>query len=265
MKSVKRLLRAILLLWLAACGAVLAQAPPCPCPEPPPAPDPCWFGKVNFSFLSTSGNTDTTSIGGAAELNYNPKPWLFTLKGGYLYSQTDGVVTAESSFASLRANRDITTRFYVFAGGGYLRNTFSGIDALWSVDGGAGFKLLDGPSQFLKAEGGAGWTNEKDIIPVIINGEPINIITSRDYANARAALYYKWQFTKSAAFTNDFTYLLDLDNTKNYFITNRAAITADISKIFALQASWTLLWRNQPVPTFGHTDTATAVGIVASF
>ena len=40
MKSVKRLLRAILLLWLAACGAVLAQAPPCPCPEPPPAPDP---------------------------------------------------------------------------------------------------------------------------------------------------------------------------------------------------------------------------------
>ena len=41
---------------------------------------PLWFGKVNFSFLSTSGNTDTTSIGGAAELNYNPKPWLFTLR-----------------------------------------------------------------------------------------------------------------------------------------------------------------------------------------
>ncbi len=78
----KRLLRAMLLLWLAACGAVLAQeAPPCPCPEPPPPPDPCWFGKLNFSFLSTSGNTDTTSIGGAAEVNYNPKPFLFTLKG----------------------------------------------------------------------------------------------------------------------------------------------------------------------------------------
>ena len=117
-----------------------------------------------------------------------------------------------------------------------MRNTFSGIDSLWSVDGGAGFKLLDGPSQFLKAEGGAGWTNEKDIIPAVINGQPINNITSRDYANVRAALNYKWQFTKSAAFTNDFSYLLDLDNTKNYFIANKAAITADISKIFALQA-----------------------------
>ncbi len=136
----KKVLRTILALWLVACGAALAQdAPPCPCPEPPPPPDPIWFGKVNFSFLSTSGNTDTTSIGGAAEVNYNPKPFLFTLKGAYLYSQTDGLVTAESSAASMRGNYDITPRFYVFAGAGYLRNTFSGIDSLWSVDGGAGY------------------------------------------------------------------------------------------------------------------------------
>ena len=262
----KKALRTVLLLWLAVSGAVLAQdaPPPCPCPEPPPPPDPLWFGKVNFSFLSTSGNTDTTSIGGAAELNYNPKPWLFTLKGAYLYSQTDGIVTAESSAASMRGSYDLTPRFYVFAGAGYLRNTFSGIDALWSVDGGAGYKLFDGPTQFLKAEGGVGWTNEKDII-TLPTDPPLTIFTTRNYANARAALYYKWQFTKNANFTNDFTYLLDLDDTKNYFITNRAAITADISKIFALSASWTLLWRNQPVPGFGHTDTATAVGIVATF
>ncbi len=255
----RNLTRTALLVFLAATGAALAQeAPPCPCPEPPPPPAPLWFGKVNFSFLSTSGNTDTTSIGGAAEVNYNPKPWLFTLKGAYLYSATDGIVTAESSAASMRGNYDITPRLYAYAGAGYLRNTFSGIDSLWSVDGGAGYKLFDGPSQFLKAEGGVGWTNEKDIVLGVIQ-------PNRSYANLRAAFNYKWQFTKTAAFTNDFTYLLDLDDTQNYFITNRAAITADISKVFALQASWTLLWRNQPVPGFGHTDTATAVGVVATF
>ncbi len=258
----KKVLRTMFLLWVAACGAALAQeAPPCPCPEPPPPPDPLWFGKVNFSFLSTSGNTDTTSIGGAAEVNYNPKPFLFTLKGAYLYSQTDGLVTAESSAASMRGNYDLTPRFYVFVGGGYLRNTFSGIDALWSIDGGAGFKLCDGPTQFLKAEGGTRAGRVKRT-STMITGQ---VEDPFSYANIRAALYYKWQFTKNADFTNDFTYLLDLDNTANYFITNKAAITADISKIFALQASWTLLWRNDPVPGFGHTDTATAVGIVANF
>ena len=255
----KSLLRTAIVLWIVAAGTALAQTdPPCPCPEPPPPPDPLWFGKVNFSFLSTSGNTDTTSIGGAAEVNYNPKPWLFTVKGAYLYSATDGIVTAESTVFGMRASRDITDRLDVFAGAGYLRNTFSGIDSLWSVDGGAGYKLFKGPTQFLRVEGGVGWSSEKDIIDDII-------LPARDYANIRAAIAYKWQFTKTAAFTNDFSYLLDLDDTQNYFITNKAAITADISKVFALQASWTLLWRNQPVPGFGHTDTATAVGIVAKF
>lgn len=255
----KTLLRSALFLWIAAAGSALAQeTPPCPCPEPPPPPPPVWFGKLNFSFLSTSGNTDTTSIGGAAEVNYNPKPWLFTFKGAYLYSSTEGETTAQATTLGLRASRDLTERLDVFAGAGYLRNTFSGINNLISLDAGAGYKLFNTPTQFLRVEGGLGWTNEEDIILGVVQD-------SRSYMNARAAVAYKWQFTKSAAFTNDFGFLLDLDDTDNWFITNKAAITADISKIFALQASWTLLYRNQPVLGFDNTDTATAVGIVAKF
>jgi putative salt-induced outer membrane protein YdiY len=153
---VKNLVRTFLFLWLAAGGLALAQdaPPPCPCPEPPPPPDPVWFGKADFSFLSTSGNTDTTSIGAAFELNYRPKPWLFTIKGGYLKGATDGVTTAESFVGSLRATRDLTERIDVFVGGSYLRNRFSGIDNLYGFDGGAGYKLLLGPVHFLRVEGG---------------------------------------------------------------------------------------------------------------
>ena len=79
-----------LLALLAATGVASAQTPECPCPPPPAPPPPVWFGKADLSFLSTSGNTDTSSIGGGLELNYNPKPWLFTLKGAYLKSSTDG-------------------------------------------------------------------------------------------------------------------------------------------------------------------------------
>jgi putative salt-induced outer membrane protein len=263
---VKRLFRAVLLLSLAALGlaagsvAVAQEAPPCPCPEPPPQPDPVWFGRADFSFLSTSGNTDTTSIGAALELNYRPKPWLFTIKGGYLKGATDGVTTAESFAGSLRASRDLTERIDVFVGGSYLRNRFSGIDNLYGFDGGAGYKLLLGPVHFLRVEGGVGYTHEEDIIT-----DPITITTSRNYANAKSGLGYKWQFTKNAYFTNDFAFLADLDDTANWFITDKAAITANISKIFALQASWTLLYRNQPVPTFKKTDTVTAIGLVAKF
>jgi putative salt-induced outer membrane protein YdiY len=104
----------------------------------PPGPPPLWFGKAELSFLSTSGNTDTSSLGGALELNYNPKPWLFTLKGSVLHAATDGITTAETYTASAKASRDLTERLDVFVGGGWLRNRFSGIQNLWNFDGGAG-------------------------------------------------------------------------------------------------------------------------------
>ncbi len=143
-------------------------------------------------------------------------------------------------------------------GAGWLRNEFSGIENIYNFDGGAGYKLFDGPSQFLRVEAGVGYSSEQDILLGIV-------VPYRNYANARAGLGYKWQFTKTAAFTNDFTFLVDLSDTANWFITDKAAITVAISKIFALQASWTLLFRNQPVPGFDNTDTATAVGLVAKF
>ncbi len=261
----KALLRLGMLALIAAPVAASAQTSDCPCPVPPPPP-PVWFGKADLSFLSTSGNTDTTSIGGSAEVNYNPKPWLFTLKFAALHAATDGVTTAETFTGSLKASRDLTEHLDVFAGGGWLRNTFSGINNLWNFDGGAGFKLVKTDTQFLRIEGGVGYTSEQDIVLGLI-------APYRNYANLRAGLGYKWTITKTATFTNDFSYLYDLSDSKNWFITDKAAITVSISKIFALQASWTLLFRNEPPlkdpgpppVRYDHTDTATAVGLVAKF
>jgi len=256
---------AAVFLALAAASFASAQTADCPCPVPP-GPPPLWFGKAELSFLSTSGNTDTTSIGGALELNYNPKPWLFTLKGTALHAATDGITTAETFVASAKASRDLTEHLDVFAGGGWLRNRFSGINNLWNFDVGAGFKLLNTDMHLLRVEAGVGYTSEQDIV--------LGIIAPYDnYANVRAGLGYKFQFTKTAAFTNDFSYLMDLSDTSNWFITDKAAIAVAISKIFSLQASWTLLYRNEPPlkspgpppSTFSKTDTATAVGLLAKF
>jgi putative salt-induced outer membrane protein len=263
----KRTLGLILFLGLTATG-VYAQTTDCPCPVPP-GPPPLWFGNAELAFLSTSGNTDTTSIGGSFELNYNPQPWLFTLKGAALHAATDGVTTAETFTSSLKAARDLTEHLDVFVDGGWLRNRFSGINNLWNFDGGAGFKLVKTETQFLRVQGGVGYTSEQDI--VLGFNAPY-----RNYANILAGLGYKWQFTKSASFTNDFSYLLDLSDSKNWFIADKAAVTVAISKIFSMQASWTLLYRNEPpikstdpdtgrVIRYDNTDTATAVGLVAKF
>jgi putative salt-induced outer membrane protein YdiY len=38
-----------------------------------------------------------------------------------------------------------------------------------------------------------------------------------------------------------------------------------LTATFSLKASYTLLYRHEPVPTFKRTDTATAVALVAKF
>src|SRR5262244_4119571 len=126
------LVRRVVFLSLALSGSLSlsALAQPCPCPIPA-GPPPIWSGSAEVSFLSTSGNTSTSSFGGAVEVDYKPAPWAVIFKANYLHAETDHLTTAEQFGGSLKGIRDLTTRLDVFAGAAYLRNRFSGIDGLF--------------------------------------------------------------------------------------------------------------------------------------
>jgi putative salt-induced outer membrane protein len=188
------------------------------------------------------------------ELKYQPAPWTVLFKTGYLRGSTNGVTTAEQLNASVKGIRDLTPRVDVFVDGGYLRNRFAGYDSLLSGDAGVGYKLLLGPVHELRAELGVGYVHENQLV-----GD------NRSYANARAGLGYKWQFSKTAGFTNDLSYLYDLSDSANWIVSEKADLTAALTSIFSLKASYTLLYNHEPVPTFKRTDAATAVALVAKF
>ncbi len=246
------LFKRFLFVWLAVGGVALAQ--PCPCPPAPGGPPPLWSGSAELSFLSTSGNTSTSSLGGGLEVDYKPAPWTVVFKANYLRASTNGVTTAEQLGASAKGIRDLTARVDVFAGGSYLRNRFAGFNSLVTGEGGAGYKILLGPVHALRGELGFGYTHEAQLV-----GD------NRSYASARAGLGYKWQISKVAAFTNDVSYSYDLSDSKNWIAAEKAAIAASMTAVFSLKASYTLLYNNEPVPTFKKTDTATAVALVAKF
>lgn len=249
----KILTRSLLLWCLVGAGVVLAQTPDCPCPVTPPPP-PLWTGSGEFSYLATTGNSKTSSLGLGIDVFYKPAPWTFELAFAYLHSSTDEVTTAERFKGGLSASRDLTERVDVFVKGAYLRDTFAGLDSLVAINSGAGYKLFNTPSQFLRASAGFGYTWENQTIGV-----------DRNYANAVAGLNYKWTFSKTAFFSNDFGFLLDLADTNNWFINDTAAVTAALTSVFAIKASWTILYRHEPVPGFKTTDTTTAVSLVAKF
>ena len=241
-------------LLCAALAATASAQTPCPCPPPPEPPPPVWFGKAELSYVGTTGNTDTSSLGGALELNYKPTPWLFTLKAAYLHAATDGVTTAESFAGGLKATRDLTPRLDVFGGALDYRNTFAGIDGRYGGEAGAGYKIVNEKTLHLRAQGGFGYTHESRVDATALN-----------YATGQAGFDFGWKFSKSAEFTETFSWTDNLDNTSDWYLASVTGITADLTKIFALKASYTYLYDDVPVPGFKKRDTITSVALVAKF
>jgi putative salt-induced outer membrane protein len=240
-------------------GAARAQAP-CPCPTPPPGPPPLWSGNAQFAYAGTSGNTDTSSLGGSLELDYKPLPWTIVLTAAYLRGSTDGILTAESFAGGLRGIRDLTPRLDVFVEGLYYRNTFAGIDSRYGANTGVGYKIVNEKNLLLRVEAGVGYVHEDFLI------QP-----SDDYATVRPGLLFKWKFSKSAELSEEFAWTDDLSDTTNWFLRSTTAVMADLTSVFALKASFTYLYDNVPalkVPPstfYEKTDRISAVSLVAKF
>src|SRR5512140_2070290 len=111
MKSIALIL---LLVTFPVVGQNAAQPPapapaPTPCPTPPPPPPPPPFtGRGELSFVSTSGNTSTQSLGVGLELSYKPTGWSFLAKGNTLRAESNGEENARSLDASFRAGRTLS-------------------------------------------------------------------------------------------------------------------------------------------------------------
>ncbi len=233
-----------------------ALAPtPCtiPCPPPPP-PTPPFTGRAELSFVATSGNTSTQSLGVGIELSYKPIDWSFIAKGNYIRAEANGEENARSIDASFRAGRTLTAQLEAFGQVGYLQNTYAGIDSQYSGDAGLAFKVLTGPTHHLKAEGSVGYLKENHVL-----GDNLS------FALLKAGLGYRWAFSKTADFTNDATFTYDLKDSTDWRFGNKAALTGSLTSALSMKLSWTLLYLNAPPLGFGKTSTISGAVLVAKF
>lgn len=243
----KPILFGVLSLLLAAAGTLLAQ-------EPPPGPPPLWSGKGELSFVSTSGNSDTQTLGAGVEVAYQPLPWSLGFRAAFIRNEADGEEKANSFAAALRGARAFSPRLEAFARVDYLRDKFSGIESRWTGEGGVAYALFPSPPHKLKFEGAVGYTTESRV-----DAE------DRDFPTARIGALYEWQISKMAVYSEEFSFIEDLDDTDNWRIVNTGSLTADVSTVLAVKLSFAILYSNQPVPGFRKRDTKTSAAIVAKF
>jgi putative salt-induced outer membrane protein len=250
--SVKRTGFGSLLLLLAMAVSAAAQTP-APAAPPPPPPPP-HEGTAEFSFVGTSGNSDTTAFGLAGEFIARPAPWVFTTKAAFVQNEADGELKARSFRAGFRAARTITDRLSAFGEYGYLRDTFAGIEHRNAIDGGLSYMLVKPDPHTLTIEGGLGYANEKRSV-----GD--NISTATAFTGAG----YKLKLSENADISDDARFTFSLSDGDDWRFNNILSVNAKLVSILSLKASNIVRYVNEPVPGFDTTDTITSIALVAKF
>jgi len=155
--------RSISFVWV-VCGVAWLAAAPVRAQDKPAGGAGAWSDAAEFGYVATAGNAQSTTLGFKKTLGRKWERSSFELKtGGVRVSATtttrtavgpgpatfvvieekDTALSAENYFLNGRYDRTISGRAFWFAGGGWTRNRFAGVQNRYEAAGGIGTALLE--------------------------------------------------------------------------------------------------------------------------
>lgn len=248
-----RLLVASTIVLLGLPATALAQQAPAP-PAVPPPPPPHVEGTGELSFVTTSGNTSTDTLGLGGSLIYRPAPWVLDTKVAFVRTEADSVVNARSLTLSSRLARDLSKRAALFVQYDFLGSPFSGISQRHTVVVGVSYKVIDTKRQTLRLDGGVGFASET----------PVGLARTSS-GTVLGGGGYKVKISDTSDFTEEARLVESLSQSDDWRFDNTAALTAKIASKLSLKISHITHVVNAPTPGFKKTDTIASAALVAKF
>jgi putative salt-induced outer membrane protein len=229
---VGRVVAAVASLLIVSTAAAAGQAVPTP-PSAPPPPPPRVEGTGELSFVTTTGNSSTSTIGLAAGLIYRPSAWVIDSKVAFVRTEANSTVSARSVTASSRLARDLSPRSSLFVQYDFLNSPFAGISQRHTVAAGVSYKAVDDARNTLRLDLGLG--------------------------------FYKLKLSDTSEFTEEARIVESLSHSDDWRFDNSAAVAAKLTTALSLKVSHVTHVVNRPTPGFKKTDTILAAAVVAKF
>lgn len=159
---------------------------------------PEWQGSIQFGFISTSGNTDNSSINGKFNLKHDDENWLHELNANYYSSSESDVTKAERYKLIYQADYKLEEEnTYWFVNSSYENDRFSGFDYRATLSTGYGSRLYNENDMTFDAEIGAGLRYSEQVDPLT------NMSDTENEAMIRAAGKYLWQIAEDRKLTSN--------------------------------------------------------------
>ena len=214
--------------------------------------EPAWGASVGLSYLATSGNSDSQTVGLDVVATRRPMPWGLEFKAQVHREEEDSETTAERYFVGLRGTRTLAERWEAFAGLSAEQDEFAGIDLRGIVEAGATYKALLGPRHHLHLDFGLTWTDEARLPPE----------ADASWLGGLLAAGYELAISDNATFSQDLAYHANFDDTADWRLDSLTAVTAALNRHLALKLSHEIRYRGEPIGDSDDTDTTTKASLV---
>jgi len=234
------------LAFTALAATALAQAP-----APPTPPPPVWDTQVGASFVGTSGNSDTSSLGAYFQLHRLWPVWQLESNASAVRTTDRGVQTAERYLGSARGKRALTDIVSFTTGERAERDRLAGIDFRNILDAGLSYALRREPRWILDGLTSIAWKHEAPVVGPSID-DPIGVLQ----------LLSRVPFSPTADTTQRITFYPDFRTSSSYRAEAEVTAQAAMNSRLALKIGY--LWRfsNAPTPGFVKNDNTTTASLV---
>ncbi|HUF75343.1 MAG TPA: MscL family protein, partial [Longimicrobiales bacterium] len=216
-----------------------------------------WEGTTELSFVATSGNASASTLGLKGSLTGTSGPNVFKLEVGGIRGEnefttrtatgtttsftvtetTEARLTAESFYARSRYDRELGGA-YGFAGLGWDRNTFAGVQNRYASVLGLGRTWFDGDAGRLKTDLGATFTVQKDVDPAPDADDA--------FAGVRLTVEAARRLTETVGYSSTLLVDENLEDTEDLRADWTHSLTVALSQSLAFKTSLQLLFDNQP-------------------
>jgi len=242
--SVITLPSASALLTLSLCMPAIAQEPP----------EKLWTGTVEFGLVSTTGNSEDSTLKSRADATREKEKWRYNILLESLATESEGERTAEKYFASNRLSYQFTEHDFIFGYASYDDDRFSGFDYQATVSAGYGRRLINEELMKWDVGIGPGYTYNK-VSDETMGEDSEGIIVS-------AFTRFNWKFSE----TSEFSQLVNVDAGDDNTVSKAtSALKVQVMGSLALTLSYTIKYTETVPADTKHADTETAATLTWSF
>lgn len=209
-------------------------------------------GEASLGYLSTNGNSKTSSLNAKLGLKYVQTNWQNAFVATALGASERTGSTAERYTADDQYNYNLTTLDYLYANANYVKDLFDAVGQRTTETVGYGRHILTGPVHTLDAQIGAGAQQTR-----------LNVTDQRTSdAIVQLGAKYAWKISDTSTFSETAKIESGASNTFSESVTELKMNI--VGNLFA-GLSYTLR-HNSTVPAgTGKTDTVTAANISYTF